>query len=126
MRHSSIDVLYVPIGLRKSITRMFKWLSILEKVKPNYTNVFEANIIAKYENRPYNLHAMCLADYPSSYLSKRAGDVQVEHDNIRSYTVPVSNINNVKPNQNVILLKNEWNAEMYSTLKSSEELNLKL
>lgn len=71
MRHSSIDVFYVPIGLRKSITRMFKWLSILEKVKPNYTNVFEANIIAKYENRPYNLHATCPADYPSSYVSKR-------------------------------------------------------
>lgn len=71
MRHSSIDVFYVPIGLRKSITRMFKWLSILEKVKPNYTNVFEANIIAKYENRPYNLHATCPADYPSSCVSKR-------------------------------------------------------
>ena len=68
MRHSSIDVFYVPIGLRKSIT---SGLSILEKVKPNYTNVFEANIIAKYENRPYNLHATCPADYPSSYVSKR-------------------------------------------------------
>lgn len=68
MRHSSIDVFYVPIGLRKSIT---SGLSILEKVKRNYTNVFEANIIAKYENRPYNLHATCPADYPSSYVSKR-------------------------------------------------------
>ena len=36
-----------------------------------------------------------------------SGDVPIEHDNIRSCTVPVSNINNVKPNRNMIVLKNE-------------------
>ena len=44
MRHSNIDVLYVPIGLKKNRTRM------LEKMHPNVTNVFASNIIGKYKN----------------------------------------------------------------------------
>ena len=50
MRHSNIDVLYVPAGLKKNITRMLKSLSTLEKMHPDDTNVFASNIIDKYEN----------------------------------------------------------------------------
>ena len=50
MRHSNIDVLYVPTGLKKNRTRMLKSLSILEKMHPYDTNVFASNIIDKYEN----------------------------------------------------------------------------
>ena len=42
---------------------------------------------------------MCLADVASSYVSEKAGDVPIEPDEIKSYTVPVSNID--------IVLKNE-------------------
>ena len=45
MRHSNIDVLYVPTGLKKNRTRMLKSLSILEKIHPDDTNVFASNII---------------------------------------------------------------------------------
>ena len=50
MRHSNIDVLYVPTGLKKNRTRMLKSLSTLEKMHPDDTNVFASNIIDKYEN----------------------------------------------------------------------------
>ena len=70
-RHSNIDFLYVPTGLKKSRTRMLKSLSILEKMHTDNTNVFLYNIIDKYENRPNNVHLMCLADVASSYISKK-------------------------------------------------------
>ena len=50
---------------------------------------------------------MCLADFASSYISKEANDLLIEADEIKSYTVPVSNINDVKLNSNIIVLKNE-------------------
>ena len=107
VRHSNIDVLYVSTGLKKSRTRILKSLSTLEKVHPDDTNVFALNVIHKYKNRPNNLHSMCLADFASSYVSKKADDLPVEPDEIKSYTVPVSNINYVKLNLNIIVLKNE-------------------
>ena len=106
MRHSNIDVLYVPTGLKINRTRMLK-SPILEKMNPEDTNVFASNIIDKYENRPINLHSICLADFASSYISKKADDLPIEADEIKSYTVPVSNVNGVKFNSNIIALKNE-------------------
>ena len=50
MRHSNIDGLYVPNGLKKNRTRILKSLSVLEKIQPDDTNVFVSNIIDKYEN----------------------------------------------------------------------------
>ena len=95
IRHSNIDVLYVCTGLKKNRTRMLKSLSTLEKMHPDDTNVFASNIIDKYKNRPYNLHSMCLADFISSYVSKKADDLPIEPDEIKSYINPVSNINDV-------------------------------
>ena len=107
MRHSNIEVLYVPTGLKKNRTRMLKSLSTLEKMHPDDTNVFASNIIDKYEDRLDNLHAMCLADFGSSYVSKKAEDLPREPDEIKSYTVPVSSIDDVKLNPSIIVLKNE-------------------
>ena len=70
-------------------------------------NVFACNIIDKYENRPDNLHSMCLADFASSYVSKKVDDLSIALDEIKSYTVPVSNVNDVKLNPNIFVLKNE-------------------
>ena len=50
---------------------------------------------------------MCLADVPSSYVSKKVDDLPIALDEIKSYTVPVSNINDVKLNPNIMVLKNE-------------------
>ena len=133
MRHSYIDDLYFPTGLKNNRTRMLKSLSILEKMYANGTNVSASNIICKYENRPDNLHSVWLPDLVSSYVSKKADDMPIEPDEIKSYTVPVSNINDAKLNPNIIVLKNEL-GEMWqrsrpcvicfrkvSKLKSSEE-----
>ena len=48
--------------------------------------------IEKYENQPDNLHSMCLADFASSFVGKKTGDVPIEPDEIKIYTVPVSDI----------------------------------
>ena len=50
---------------------------------------------------------MCLADFLSSYISKKADDLPVEPGEIKSYTVPVSDIYYFKLNPNIIVLKNE-------------------
>ena len=101
--------MYVPTGLKKNRTRLLKSLSRkdLEKMHPDDTNVFASNIIDKYEDRPDNLHSMCLAYFASSYVNKKVDDLPIEPDEIKSYTVPVSNINNVKLNSNIIVLNNE-------------------
>ena len=82
---------------------MLKSQSVLEKMHPEDTNVFASNIIDKYENRPDDLHSLCLADFASNYVSKTS-DVAVETDDIKSYTVPVSNIDDIEPNPIVIAL----------------------
>ena len=50
---------------------------------------------------------MCLADFASSYVIKKADGLPIEPDEIKSYTVQVSNIDHVKLNQSIIVLKNE-------------------
>ena len=94
MRHSNIHVLYVPASLKKNRTTMLKSLSILEKMNPDNTNIFASNIIDKYENQPDNLHSIYLADSTSSYVNRKAGHLLT--DEIKSYTVPVSNLDYVE------------------------------
>ena len=72
---------------------------------PKDTNVFASNIIDEYENQPDDLHSPCLADFASNYVSKKSGYVPVESDDIKSYTVLVSNIDDIEPN--IIALKNK-------------------
>ena len=103
MRHSNIDVFYVPTGLKKNRTKMLKSQLLLQKMHPEDTNVFASNIIDNHENRPDDLHSLCLADFASNYVSKTS-DVAVETDDIKSYTVPVSNIDDIEPNPIVIAL----------------------
>ena len=105
---------------------------------PDDTNIFASNIIDKYENRLDDLHSMYLADFASSYVRNKVDDLPVALDEIKIYTVPVSNINDVKLNRNIIVLKIEL-GEMrkrsrhcvirfhkVSKLKSPEEHYLRL
>ena len=48
---------------------------------------------------------MCSPDFSSSYVSKKVDDVLIEHDEIKSYTVPVFNIDDVNHDPNIIVLK---------------------
>ena len=81
---------------------------------------------------------MCLADFTFSYVSKKKDNLPIEPFEIKSYTVPVSNIDDVKHDVNIIALKNEL-GEMWkrsrpciihfhkvSKLKSPEEHYLRL
>ena len=56
---------------------MLKLQSVLKKIHREDTNVFASNIIDKYENRPDDLHSLCLADFASNYISKKSDDVPV-------------------------------------------------
>ena len=73
---------------------------------PDDADVFPSKIIDKYKNRPDNLHSMCSADFASSYVSRKI-NVPIEPDEIKCYTVPVSNVNDVKLKSDMIVLKNE-------------------
>ena len=86
---------------------MLKSLSTLEKMHPDDKNVFASNIFDKYENQPDNLHSVCLAGFASSYISKKVDNLSIEPDEIKSCTVSVSNVNDVKLNPNIIVVKNE-------------------
>ena len=108
MRHSNIDVLYVPTGLKKNTIRVLKPSSILEKMRPDDTNVFACYIIGKYKNWSDKTHSMCLADFTFSYVSRKAGDVPIGPDEIKSYTVTVSNIDGSKLNPKIIVLKMDF------------------
>ena len=84
---------------------------------PDDTKIFASNIIDKYGNLPDNLHSVCLADFASSYVTKKLDDLPVERDEINSCTVPVSNINDVQLNPNIIVLKSEL-GEMQKLIRS--------
>ena len=86
---------------------MLKSLSILGKIYTDDTNVFTSIITDKYENWPDYIHSMCLADFASSYVSKKARDVEIEPHNIINFTLLVSNIDNVEPNLRITVVKNE-------------------
>ena len=117
---------------------MLKSLSTSEKMHPDDTNAFASNITDKCENRTDSLHSMHLADSALSYVSKKVDDLSIESDEIKSYTVPVSNINDVALNPNMIVLKNELGDMLkrsrpcvirfhkVSKLKSPEEHYLRL
>ena len=50
---------------------------------------------------------MCLADFASSYVSKKVDYLPIEPDEIKSYTVAVFKINDVKLHRKINILKNE-------------------
>ena len=72
--------------------------SVLEKTHPDDTNVFSSNIFDKFKNWPDNLDSLHLADFTSSDVSKKIDDLLIEPDEMKSYTVPVPNIEFVKLN----------------------------
>ena len=107
MRHSNIDVLYVHTGLKKNRTRMLKPQSVLETMHPDDTSVYALNVLDKYEKHPDELEQLCLAYFACNYFSKKVIDVQVESENIKSYTIPVSGIVDVPPSPHIIVLKDK-------------------
>ena len=53
---------------------------------------WSSTISDKHEDRPDNLHSMYLADFASCYVSKKADDLPIEPDEIKSYAVAISKI----------------------------------
>ena len=105
MRHSNIDVVYVPTGLKKNRTRMLKTPSVLQIMDPDDTDIFGPSIIVKNQNCSDELEEMCLADFATNYMSKTA-NMHIENEDIKSYTVPVSVIDVSVHSTKFIALKN--------------------
>ena len=93
LRHSNIDVQYIPSGLQKNITHMLKPNLIKDPVyDPESTAIFLPNILDKYANRPDSLEEMCLADFASEYRTASNCNPKCEgNESIESYTEPISN-----------------------------------
>ena len=69
LRHSNIDVQYVPTGLKENITRMLNPKVVTDKIDgPECTDVYIPNILDKYIKRPDSLEEMCLADFPQNIV----------------------------------------------------------
>ena len=107
MRTSNIDVIYLDTGLKKNRTRILKPQNMLDMMDPEDTKVYATNIIERYTKRPDELEKLCYADFATNYISKKADEVPVESDDIKSYTMPVSAIDEVEHSSNVIVLKDE-------------------
>ena len=86
---------------------MLKSLLFLEKMHLDDTIVFTSINFDKYQDQLDNLRSMCLADFASSHVSKKVGHMSVGPDEVKRYTLPKSNINNVECHPNIIALKNE-------------------
>ena len=96
LRQSSIGVMYVPTSLKKNTTRMSKSWSVLEKMYSGDTSISAFNIIDKYENGWDNSHLMCLADFPSNYVSKKTDDLPIKSFKSKAIPFPVCNIDDVR------------------------------
>ena len=138
MRTSNIDTIYIDTGIKKNRTRILKSQSVLQTMDPEDNNVYATNIIDKYANRPDVLEQICYADFATNYISKKVDEVQVESEDIKNYTMPVSAIDEVERSSNIIVLKKEL-GEMrkrsrpcvmryhkVSKMKDSEQYYLKL
>ena len=63
---------------------------------PDDTNVGASSIIDKYEyEKQRGLHSLCLADFASRYVSKKASDMPVESDDIKNCSITVTSISDV-------------------------------
>ena len=72
MRSSNVATKFDPTGPKKQRTKILKSLEILDKIDPEYTNIYAPNIIDRYENCPDNLYDLCLAHFAAMYIHEEA------------------------------------------------------
>ena len=80
--------------------------TLLEKINASDTNIYASGILDRYENRPDDLNDLCLADFASSYISKKAVDITVEFEDLNNYIWSVTYFWGTQLCKKVIKLKN--------------------
>ena len=80
--------------------------TLLEKKNANDTNIYALGILDRYENRLDDLNVLCLADFVSSYISKKAVDIAVEFVDLNNYILSVTDFWGTPLCKKVIKLKN--------------------
>ena len=115
MRSSKIKVDFIVTGLKENRTRALKSPEILKKMDPDDPNIYCLNILDKYANRPdhpLTMNYMCLADFATNYVHQKDYEPELDSDDIRQYTTPVSScdveVDESKAEKSeIITLKNE-------------------
>ena len=80
--------------------------TLLEKKNANDTNIYAIGILDRYENRLDDLNVLCLADFVSSYIRKKAVDIAVEFVDLNNYILSVTDFWGTPLCKKVIKLKN--------------------
>ena len=80
--------------------------TLLEKKNANDTNIYPLGILDRYDNRLDDLNVLCLADFVSSYISKKAVDIAVEFVDLNNYILSVTDFWGTPLCKKVIKLKN--------------------
>jgi hypothetical protein len=114
MRSSKIAVDFIVTGLKENRTRALKSPEMLQMMNSDDTNIYALNILDKYANRPDSpteMNYMCLADFATNYVHHKVREPEIDGDDIRNYTTPVSSldveVNESEEKSEIITLKNE-------------------
>ena len=117
MRHSNVDVLYVPTGLKKNRTRMLKSLSILEKMHP-VIKIYLHLILLTNTKIDQITYIQCAQQTLHPVVSAKMQMICQQNLMKSIATLIQQLINDVKLNPDIIVSKNEL-AKMQSTLRYS-------
>ena len=109
LRRSNVDVMYIPTGEKKNITRVLKSPEQLAHMSPDDEDVFAINMLDRYVNRPDTLEEMCYASFASNYKHKSMMNAKIDDDdNLGSVvSTAVSGYVELLEDPSVIKLKNE-------------------
>ena len=109
LRRSNVDVVYIPTGEKKNITRVLKPLQQLEQMDPDDEDVFAINMLDRYANRPETLEEICYASFASNYKHKSIENTKIDDDDkLESvYSTAVSGYVDVPEDGSIIKLKND-------------------
>ena len=102
MRSSNIGCNYIYTGPKEKRLRVLKPQHVIETMHSEDTDIYANGIYERYINRPDSLNDMCYADFAANYVNVKATD-EVEEDDIKNYTMPVSNASEVKTVKETII-----------------------
>ena len=108
LRHSNIDVVYVPTGPKESITRMLKSnRSLKNNDDQDSTDIYQPNLLEKYCNRPVTdeMNDMCFADFASMYKSDNSLNPKLDREDLENYFQPISDFKETDESKDKIVLQ---------------------
>ncbi|MES9883788.1 MAG: hypothetical protein ABW185_23290 [Sedimenticola sp.] len=97
LTRGSHQVIFIPTDLPANRTRLFKPMKVIEALEDDDPDVFQTNILDRYQARPSVLAQLCLADFASTYSVSSSPpkadihpDLTDEEDNAENTPLPKS------------------------------------